>query len=122
MFSSKLPSVDVHLLPLGKEVWRKVMFLLASVILFIGVLCMMSLPVYLPDPMFLPGGSLSLSEFGPCPGGSLSTRSLSRGLCPGFFSVQGSRESLSRRPPGTETPRYGKERAVRILLEYILEN
>ena len=45
-------------LPPANEVRGKVMFLLTSVILSTrgGSLCMMSLPVWLPDPMFLPGG------------------------------------------------------------------
>ena len=140
----------------------------------------MSLSVWLPGPMFLRRGSLSLSKGlylgGLHSGGSLSRGSLSkvslsrrfsvqgspsRGLCPGGslsrgslssgFSVQGSLSkvslssgvsvqgslsgvflcpggsgsSLSERHPWTETPlphRYGKERAVRILLECILDN
>ena len=46
-------------------------------------------------------------------GGSLSGGLCLGGLCPG-------RESLSGRPPWTETPPYGNKRAVRILLECIL--
>ena len=63
---------------------------------------MMSVPVWLPGPMFLPaGGSLSRGSVSK---GSLSRGvSVQRGLCPEV--------SLSRRRP------YGKERAVRILLE-----
>ena len=87
MLSSKLPSVDVHLLPLANEVWGKVMFLLASVILFIGVLCMMSLSVWLPGPMFLRRVSVSAQ-------GSLS----------GVFSVQGYRRMSIRRPPVGQRP------------------
>ena len=106
-------------LPPANEVWGKVMFLLASVILSRGGggLCMMSLPVWLPGPMFLPGGFLSLflcsfwgslSLFLCSFWGSLSLVPCSfRGV-----SIQG--VSL------TETPRDGKERVVRILLECIL--
>ena len=42
-------------LPPANEVWGKVMFLHLCVILF-TVGCMMSLPVWLPDPMLLRGG------------------------------------------------------------------
>ena len=66
------------------------MFLLVCVTLFTGGLCMMSLPVWLPSPMFLWGVSVSgaMSRFAPgsC-GKTLCTfwrGSLSRGsLCPG---------------------------------------
>ena len=56
------------------EVWGKVMFLHLSVSHFVcrGVLCMMSLPVWLPSPMFLLEGSLSRR--------SLSRGSMFRGL------------------------------------------
>ena len=55
----------------------------------------MSLPVWLPSPMFLLGASLCLVPSsllgGLCPGGvSVQEGSLSRrGLCPGGVSVQG---------------------------------
>ena len=63
---------------------------------------MMSLPVWLPGPMFPRKGGLSLS------GGSLS-----RGcLCQGG--------SVRETPLQTETPFYSEERAVRILLECFL--
>ena len=63
--------------------------------------CMMSLPIWLPGPMFLlVGVSVNGSMF------------LPRGLCPGG--------SLSGRPPGQRLPLYSKERAVRILLECFL--
>ena len=68
---------------------------------------MMTLPFWLPGPMFLLGVSV---QGGLCPeGGSLSRRGVSvwRGLYPGGVSVQG-------------YPSYGKERAVRLLLECIL--
>ena len=47
-----------YLLPLPNEVWGKVMFLHMSVIpsTMGGGLCMMSLPVWLPGPMFLLAG------------------------------------------------------------------
>ena len=72
-----------------------------------GDLCMMSLPVWLPGPMFLLGVSVSRSMF------------LLGGLCLGGLP---DRDSPGQRPPWTETtrPPYGKERAVRILLERIL--
>ena len=66
---------------------------------------MMSLPAWLPGPMFLLVRSLSLV---PCS----FWGSLSRGV-----SIQGvslSSGSLCQRPP----PQYGEEWAVRILLEY----
>ena len=70
-------------LPLANEVLGKVMFIHMFVILSIegggvGGLCMMSLSVWLPGPMFLPGQYLSLVHVpseGLCPGG----------LCPGGF-------------------------------------
>ena len=81
------------------------MFLLVCVILFTGGgLCIMSLPVWLTGPMFLPGGSLSLV---PC------SFQMGGGLCPGGLHPGG---SLSGRPP----PPYGDERVVRILLESFL--
>ena len=66
---------------------------------------MIWLPVWLPGPMFLSGG---LSRGG----GSLSRGSLSRrSLSEGSLSI----------PPGQRSsPRYGKEREIRILLECIL--
>ena len=108
-------------LPPANEVWGKVMFLLASVILSTGGggLCVMSLPVWLPGPMFLPGG---VSVSGPM--FLLGIR------C--FWSHVPSGGSLSRgvsltknprqRPPPNRDPlsQYGKERVVRILLECIL--
>ena len=65
---------------------------------------MMSLPVWLTGPMFLPGGYLSLA---PC------SFQVGGGLCPGGLHPGG---SLSGRPP----PLYGDERVVRILLESFL--
>ena len=70
-----------------------------SVILFTGGaggLYMMSLPGWLPGPMFLPGGSLSMGSLsrGICWGGS----SLSGGgVCPGR-EVSAQAGSLSGRP------------------------
>ena len=61
---------------------------------------------------FCSQGGVSVQE-GLCPGRSLSGGSLSRGSLSGGF--------LSGRPP-TETPLYGNERMVRILLECILVN
>ena len=61
---------------------------------------MMSLPVWLPGPMFLLG-SLSLV---PC----------------SFQGVFPDRRPPGQRPPRQRPPLYGKEQAVRILLEYIL--
>ena len=100
-----------------------------------GCLCMMSLPVWLPGPMFLLGVSVSGPIFllargvfvqGVCLGSlsgaisvlgvsvqtslsreSLSGRSLSGGHCPG-------------KPPGQRPPWCSKERVVLILLECIL--
>ena len=83
-----------------------------------GGLCMMSLPVWLPGPMFLPGGL--------CPGGlgggvccslpyqigSLSGRSLSREV---LYPVGSVRAGLCQ---GDHL--YGEEPAVSILLECIL--
>ena len=74
-------TLDVRvLLPPANKVWDKVMFLHLSVILFMGG--MMSLPVWLPNAMFLPNGGL-------CPGDlcregvSVQGRSMSRdSLCP----------------------------------------
>ena len=109
-----------------------VMFLLACVILFMGGggLCMMSLPVWLPGPMFfleglylwfhIPSrGGLCLWSHIPYreglwshvpSGGSLST------------SYLPDRDPFGQRPPPkTETPMYGKERAVRILLHSCLK-
>ena len=66
------------LLPPANEVWGKVMFLHMSVILSTGGggLCMMSLPVQLPGPMFLPEDL--------CPEGTLPEGSLFRGSCQGY--------------------------------------
>ena len=65
----------------------------------------MSLPVWLPSPMFLLGESLSRG------GGLCPEECLSRGgLCPG---------GLPDRPSDRDPP-YGQERAVRILLECFL--
>ena len=80
-----------------------------SVVLFTGIggLCMMSLPVWIPGPMFLPRGLCLWSHVSS--GGSL-------------VFVQGGLPD--RDPPGRDPldkdPLYGKERAVRILLECIL--
>ena len=74
---------------------------------------MMSLPVWLPGPMFLPGVSVSGPMFLPgdlCPEGTLPEGSV-RGLCSG---------GLVRETTQTETPPYGEERTVHILLECIL--
>ena len=72
-------------------------------------LCIMSLPVWLPDPMFLLGGLCPWSHVpfrwslstGLCPGGLYPEGSLSRrisvwGVCPEGVSVQGSEGSQSR--------------------------
>ena len=91
-------------LPPANEVWGKVIFSATCVLLFGGGggLCMMSLHVWLPGPMFLPGeGALCAWSHVPWMGG---------GLCPGG--------SLSGRLLWTETPPYGEGRVVRILLEY----
>ena len=60
----KDPSGKVLFLPLANQVWGKVMFLLACVILFTRGLCMMSLPVWLTSPMFFlwGGGGLCLGK------------------------------------------------------------
>ena len=88
-----------YFIPPANEVWGKVMFLHLSVSHSVqrGDLCMMSLPVWLPGPMFFLGvhvsGPMFLPGGGLCPGGS---------LCLGVFSVQRSlsgREFLSGRPP-----------------------
>ena len=98
------------------------MFLHMSVILCTGGrgLCIMSLPVWLPGPMFL----LQVFVSGPMflPGVSVQGVSVQGGLypcglcpgCPGSEREVFARETLRKRPP------YGKERAVRILLECIL--
>ena len=53
-----LQSVEqTFFLPPANELWGKVMFLHMSVILTTEGLCIVSLPVWLPGPMFLPGGS-----------------------------------------------------------------
>ena len=74
---------------------------------------MMSLPVWLPGPMFLPGGSV------PCPmslpgvclwGGDLSTEEICLKVGGGLPTEKG----LGRHPPEPE------KRAVRILLECFL--
>ena len=81
-------------LPPANEVWGKVMFLHLSVSHSVhGGLCMMSLPVWLPGPMFLLGGlcpwshvpSLGVSV----QGASVQGGSLSGGFFPGGVSVQG---------------------------------
>ena len=69
---------------------------------------MMSLPGWLPGPMFLPGGSLSR--------GGLLGREFSVG---GEESVQGER-SLPRRDLCQGDPPLGEEPVVRILLECFL--
>ena len=103
-----------YFIPPANEVWGKVMFLHLSVSHSVQRgLCMMSFPVWLPGPMFLLGGSMSLV---PCSfqEGSVSRgQSLSRGVLCGEVSVW---EGVSVR----ETPPYGEERAVRILLECFL--
>ena len=160
MLSSKLPSVDVHLLPVANKVWGKVMFLLVSVILFIGV-SLYDVTFCLAAWSHVPPKGVSVSvqgslsgrtsfrrvsfqgvsvqgvsvqevlctgvsvQGGLCPGGSLSSESLSsgfsvqglcprclcpvgslsRGLCPGFFSVQGVLGALCQRDtPGQRPP------------------
>ena len=91
-------------------------------------LCVMSLPVWLPGPMFLPGESLyvvpcSFWQRGLC----LWSHVPSRGLC--LWSHVPARHPSQRPPhptPWTETsldwdtPRYHKERAVRSLQECLL--
>ena len=75
-------------------------------------LCMMSLPVWLPGPMFLPGRGICVS--GPMfLGDGVSVQE-------GGGSIQ-ERGSV-REIPLTETPTrsYGEERAVHILLECFL--
>ena len=80
----------------------------------------MSLPVWLPGPMFLLRG-LFLGDLCPgdlCPEGLFLGRGLCPGnLCPGGISVQGVsvQGSLFR-----ETPPWGEEWMVRILLECFL--
>ena len=95
-------------LPSANQVWRKAMFLLACVILFTGVagLCMMSLPVWLPGPMFLLG-SLCLWSHVPSRWDSVS----------GPMFLPGQKPPPHRDLP---PPTHGKERAVRILLKCIL--
>ena len=70
-----------------------------------GVLCMMSLPVWLPGPMFL-----------------LWSHAPSRVLCAGgpLDREYPGQKTPGQRAPWIETPLYSKERAIRILLEYIL--
>ena len=103
---------------------------------------MMSLPVWMPGPMFLLGeslsrgslswgaGGVSMSRGCLCPGGFLSGGfsgqgglcvcvqgiSVQEGLCPGGSLSMG---SLSGRPP-RQRPMYGEVRAVHILLEFFL--
>ena len=81
---------------------------------------MMSLPVWLPGPMFLLGWGVSVPgptflPGGLCPGGSLSRRvSVQRGV-----SVQGG--LCQGDPPPRQRPHlYSKEWVVRILLEFFL--
>ena len=99
------------ILPSASEIWGKVMCLVVSVILSTkgGGLCMVSLPVWPPGLMFIPGVSVSGPMFlwGVCVQGSLS-----RGLC--------SRGGLCQGDPPDREPPYSKERAVPILLECIL--
>ena len=75
---------------------------------------MMSLPVWLPGPMFLLGRSLS---GGLCPVGSLFRGSLSRGSLSGGSLSRG--VSVRRETTRTETPGTVKK-IVRNLLECIL--
>ena len=93
----------------------------------VGRLCMMSLPVWLPGAMLLPGRSLSWGVCvlkGLCPKESLSRRvyvqgvSVQGGLCLGV-SVGGGlyQEDYPARDPH---PPYEEERVVRIILECIL--
>ena len=82
------------------EVWGTVMFLHTSVILSTGSLCMMSLPVWLPGPMFL----LGVSVFGPM-------------LILGVSVWDVTFQRTPRRPPRNRDPTFGKEPALRNLLE-----
>ena len=85
-------------LPPANEVWGKVIFSATCVLLFgRECLCMMSLHVWLPGSMFLLGRGVSV---------------------PGPMFRGGG--SLSGRPHWTETPPYGEERVVCILLECFL--
>ena len=115
------------MLPPANEAWGKAMFLLASVILSTGGvgLCMMSLPVWLPGPMFLRGGGfLSLV---PCSFQGVSVSG------PMFLDrdspdrnprtetpLDRDPHPLDRDPLGQRLPLYSKERTVHILLECIL--
>ena len=73
-----------------------------------GGFCMMSLPVWLPGPMFLLGVSVSGPMF-------------HLGGLPEQRHPHGQRPiPLDRDPPPDREPPYGKERVVRILLECIL--
>ena len=76
---SLIPTLKTHCLITA----RKVMLLHVSVIMFMGHHCMMSLPFWLPCPMFLQGRSLSLV---PC---SINRGSLSRGVSVQGVYVQG---------------------------------
>ena len=101
--------------PPANEVWVKVIFLQACVSHSVHRwgLCMMSYPVWLPGLMFLLGG---LCPGGLCPRGvSVQEGSQSRGVSVQGVSVWGSLSEGS--PPRTETPLYGEEWAVCILLE-----
>ena len=86
-----------------------------SVILSTGDLCMMSLPVWLLGPMFLPRGGV----FVPSPMFLLVVSLQGVSAKDTSWSHVPSEGSLSGRPLWTETP-YSEERAVRILLECIL--
>ena len=101
-----------RLLPSANEVWGKVIFSQVSVCLQ-GGLCMMSLPVWLLGSMFLLEGSVFGPMFVPR-GVSVQGGSLSReGLCP-------EARRLCQGDPPTETPLYGEQWAVCILLECVL--
>ena len=70
--------MGTYLLPPANEVWGKVLFL--HLFVCQGGLCMTSLPVWLPGPMFLLG---SLCLWYHVPSGGLCQGD--RGLCPGNF-------------------------------------
>ena len=81
----------------SNEVWGKVMFLhVCHSVLGIGGLCMMSLPIWLPGPRFLPGGLCLWSHVlgegsvqGVCVWRTSVWRSLSMGVSVHGVSVQG---------------------------------